>query len=165
MTQQQIAPLLTLLVVGLALVVRLGRMRRARRLRLGALWVVPAVYLVVTAMVLARFPPQGAMWLWLGLALVAGIALGWRRGMMIRISVDPETRTLSQQATPTALLFILALILIRQAVRMEAGALGLDIARLTDLLMIFALGLFAASRAEMMLRARRLLAAAGDAAS
>jgi len=56
------------------------------------------------------------------------------------------------------MLFIIVLILARQGLRFEAGSMGFSVAFLTDLLMVFALGLFSATRIEMFVRARRLLA-------
>jgi hypothetical protein len=75
----------------------------------------------------------------------------------MRINIDPETHELNQQASPAAMLFILVLIVIRQGLRMEAGTMGFNAAFLTDLLVLFALGLFSATRLEMFLRARRML--------
>jgi hypothetical protein len=51
----------------------------------------------------------------------------------------------------------LVLIIVRQGLRLEASTLGFNLAFVTDLLVVFALGLFAATRLEMYLRARRLL--------
>ena len=149
---------ITILILCVVLALRLRGMRRVRPLRLETLWIVPIVYLGVTAYILHQFPPEGRQWLWLAAALVLGAALGWRRGALMRITVDPETHALNQQASPAALLFLLVLILIRQGMRYEGPAMGVNVAALTDLLVVFALGLFTATRIEMFLRARRLLA-------
>jgi len=151
---------ITVLILCIVLMLRLRGMRRERPLRLGTLWIVPLVYLGVTAFILRQFPPEGAQWLWLAAALILGAAFGWRRGALMRITVDPETHALNQQASPAALLFLLVLVLIRQGMRYEVPAMGLDVSLLTDLLVVFALGLFTATRAEMFIRARRLLAQA-----
>ena len=55
------------------------------------------------------------------------------------------------------IIIILVLIVLRQGLRMEASTMGFNVAFLTDLLVVFALGLFAITRLEMFLRARRLL--------
>jgi hypothetical protein len=78
----------------------------------------------------------------------------------MRITVDPVTHQRNQQSSPAALLFIVLLIVIRQALRYEGAALGLNVLQLTGILLASGLGLFAATRAEMFLRARRLLAEA-----
>jgi len=153
-----ISYLITAAVVGLVLFLRLRSMKRARRLRLETLWVVPALYAAITALVFYQSPPSGLQWAYIALALVVGGALGWRRGALMRIEVDPETHALNQQASPAAMLFIIVLILARQGLRFEAGSMGFSVAFLTDLLMVFALGLFSATRIEMFVRARRLLA-------
>ncbi len=144
-------------VVCLILFLRFRSMARTRRLRLETLWIVPALYAAITVTVLYQSEPMGIQWLYAGIALLVGAGLGWRRGAMMRITVDPETHALNQQASPAAMLFILVLIVIRQGLRVEATTLGFNAAFLTDLLVVFALGLFAATRLEMFLRARRLL--------
>jgi hypothetical protein len=156
---------ITAAVVCLVLFLRMRSMGRVRRLRPGMLWLVPALYAVIAATVLYQSPPVGLQWVWLAIAISGGAAIGWRRGAMMRISVDPTTGMLNQQASPAAMLILLVLIVIRQGLRIEAGAMGFNAAFMTDVLVIFALGLFAATRAEMFLRARRLLAAGRSAPS
>lgn len=150
---------ITAMVVALVLFLRLRGMRRASRLRLETLWIVPALLLVALCVSIWEYPPPRAIgWLWLALALAAGAGLGWRRGALMRITVDPATHMLNQQASPAALLFIVVLLIARQGLRYEAAALGIDIYQATGILMASALGLIAATRLEMFLRARRLLA-------
>ena len=146
-------------VVALVLVLRVRGMSRARRLRPGQLWLVPAVALAVLAMSIWEYPPRSAAtWVALVTALGAGAAIGWRRGMLMRITVDPATRTLNQQGSPAALLVLVVLIVARQAFRYEGAALGLNVLQTTGVLIAFAVGLLGTTRAEMYLRARRLLA-------
>jgi hypothetical protein len=147
-------------VMGLVLFLRLRSMKRARRLRLETLWIVPALYAAITAMVFYQFPLAGIQWAYAAVALAIGGAFGWRRGALMRIQVDPETHALNQQASPAAMLFIVVLILVRKGLQFEAGSMGFSVAFLTDVLMVFALGLLTATRLEMFLRARRLLAEA-----
>ena len=59
---------------------RFRSMKRARRLKLETLWVVPALYVLVTGTVLYQSMPAGIQWLYVGLALVVGGLVGWRRG-------------------------------------------------------------------------------------
>ncbi|HVJ02547.1 MAG TPA: CcdC protein domain-containing protein [Sphingomonas sp.] len=151
-------------VILVVLALRWRRLGRARPLKVERLWIVPAIYLLVAALGFWRFPPVGLGWLWCLLALAAGAGLGWQRGRLMRISVDPVTHQVSQSASPATMIFILALILIRSGMR-NAEALGgpafhVDVAVLTDVLIAFALGLLTATRVEMWLRARRLLARA-----
>lgn len=147
------------IIICTVLFFRFRSMRRIQRLRLERLWIVPALYALVTATVLYQSVPSGIQWLYAGIALVLGAALGWRRGALMRINIDPETHELNQQASPAAMLFILVLIIIRQGLRMEASQMGFNVAFVTDCLVVFALGLFSATRLEMFLRARRMLSA------
>jgi len=151
---------ITAVIVSLVLFLRFRSMKRARPLKLGMLWLVPCLYALVTVSVLYQSVPQGMQWLYVALALAVGGIIGWRRGALMRISVDPETHALNQQASPAAMLFILVIIIVRQGLRAEASQMGFNAAFLTDLLVVFALGLFSATRLEMFLRARRLLAEA-----
>jgi Protein of unknown function (DUF1453) len=148
-------------VIALVLVLRWRRMGKARPLRLEYLWVVPAIYLALVAVLFWEMTPQGLGWLWAGLSLAAGAAIGWQRGRTMRIGVDPETHALNQTASPAAMLFIVALIAIRYGLReaaLEGGAAWhLDAVLITDCLVAFALGLLSATRLEMYLRGRRLL--------
>jgi hypothetical protein len=144
-------------IICTVLFFRFRSMRRIQKLRLERLWIVPALYALVTATVLYQSMPAGIQWLYAGLALALGGVLGWRRGALMRINIDPETHELNQQASPAAMLFILVLMVIRQGMRIEASEMGFNVAFLTDLLVVFALGLFTATRLEMFLRARRML--------
>jgi hypothetical protein len=141
---------------------RWKRMSRARPLKLEWLWVLPALYSGLCVILYAQHPPRGAAWLFCAGAMVLGAVLGWQRGRMMRIAVDPDTHALNQRGSPAALLFIVALIAARSGARVvvERGGWGIDPFVVTDVLMAFALGLFAAMRVEMFLRGRRLLAGA-----
>lgn len=152
-------------IICIVLAFRLRGMRRERPLKIERLWIVPALYFVIAGLTFWSMPPSSlAIWMWCGVALVAGAAIGWWRGKMMRISVDPETHAIRQQGSAAAMLLILALIVIRSAAR-NADHLGipgvhLDVMAMTDVLIALALGLLTAQRVEMFLRARRLLAEA-----
>jgi len=151
----------TAVVVMLVLFLRLRRMRQTRPLRLETLWVVPAVMLMVLAVSIWEHPPATPVgWLWLALALVVGVGTGWQRGKLMRLTVDPLTHRLNQQSSPAALLFIVALILARRGLAFEAEQNGVNVFTVTGILFAFAFGLLAATRAEIYLRAKRLLAEA-----
>jgi hypothetical protein len=150
-------------IIALVLALRLRRMSRATPLKVERLWVIPAVYAVLAATMVVTSPPQGLGWAGCAAALALGSALGWQRGRMMRIEVDPETHALSARSSPWAILFIVALVLLRSGLRAAAqSGVGLHVsaATLTDVLVAFALGLLGTQRLEMYLRARRLIEAA-----
>lgn len=150
-----------LVVITIVMAIRWRRMGRVRPLKLERLWILPALYAVVIGFTFSRFPPQGWGWLFCLIALLLGGALGWQRGRMMRITLDPETHSLGQTSSPAALLFILLLIAVRFGAKGAMGyvePVGLDPMAVTDTLMALALGLFTAQRLEMYLRGRRMLA-------
>ena len=79
----------------------------------------------------------------------------------MKIHVDPETHALNQVASPLAILFLVALIGLRFAIRAgaayEAGLGHIDVPLITDCLVAMALGLLSMTRLEMYLRGSRLL--------
>ncbi len=153
------------IIICIVLAFRLRSMNRERPLRIERLWIVPALYCLLAGLTFWNLPPSGlAIWLWCAVAVIGGAAIGWQRGKMMRISVDPETHEMRQKSSPAAMLLILGLIAIRSAAR-NADALGIpgvhiDVMAMTDVLIALALGLLTATRVEMFLRARRLLAEA-----
>ena len=153
--------LIPVLVIGLVLFLRFRSMGKARPLRLERLWIVPAIYGALAIFLFAEMPPHGLGWLWAALALAVGSAIGWYRGRSMQIHVDPETQRLNQVASPIALLFIVALIGLRMAIRAgaayEAGLGQVDVPLITDCLVAMALGLLSMTRLEMFLRGSRLL--------
>lgn len=148
-----------LAVAAIVLAFRWRRIGRARPLTLERLWILPALYAIVCVAAFAAVPPHGWAWLSCAVALAIGAALGWQRGGFVRIAVDPDTHRLNQRGSPAALLLIVVLVLVRMGGRAasDRGWLAIDPMAVTDVLMALALGLFAAQRAEMYLRGRRLL--------
>jgi hypothetical protein len=146
-----------LAIAGVVLALRARRMTRVRPLNPGRLWIVPALYAVLVASLLATRPPTLLGWLACVAGLAAGCALGWQRGKAMRIHLDPETGGLHQQGSIAALLFLVVLIAVKQGASAGGAALHLDVALMTDMLACLALGMFSAMRVEMFLRARALL--------
>ena len=156
--QNWISIAITIAIVVIVMAFRLRRMGQMRPLKLESLWIVPAMYLVVAALMFWQLPPVGWVAIASAVALAIGAAVGWQRGKMMHIHVDPDTHALNQKASPAAMFFLIALIAVRSAAR---GILGQDSgvspAMLTDPLIAFAFGMFTLTRLEMYLRARRLL--------
>jgi hypothetical protein len=147
-------------IVGV-MALRMRGMSRMRPLKLSMLWIVPAMYLAVAVWMFILLPPVG----WVAIASAAGLligaGLGWQRGKMMHIHVDPDTHALNQKASPAAMVFLILLIVVRNGGKALLGTEShVSPAMLTDPLIAFALGMFALTRLEMYLRAKRLLEAA-----
>ena len=154
---QMISTIVTFVIIGIVLMFRLRGLTKERPLRLGALWVVPGIYLVIASLLYYQMPPRGMTILYCGVALALGAVLGWQRGRMMHISVDPETETLKQKGSLASMFFLLGLIAIRTVARVEGAAWHFDVTMITDVLVAFALGLLSVQRLEMYLRAKKLL--------
>ncbi|MES2497326.1 MAG: cytochrome c biogenesis protein CcdC [Pseudomonadota bacterium] len=146
--------------ITVALLIRLRRIGRWQRLRPGLLWIVPTIFTLLAVSILWQFPPAGFGWLWLFVAFLAGGGLGWQRGRLTDIRRDPDSGDLLQRSSPTALLFLGLLVVVRWAVH---GAIGLADARwhlgamlISDIFIAFATGGLVLYRLELYLRARRL---------
>jgi hypothetical protein len=108
------------------------------------------------------WPPLIGWGLILG-GLGLGVAAGWHRGKLIRINRDPDTGELRQKASPLAMLLLLALIVLKlgaKAIFGESASAqpGSSAMLLTDAFIGFAMGLLSATRLELYIRARRILA-------
>lgn len=155
----------SILVLGL-LVFRLNRMRQMRPLKIEWLWVTPVLMVAMTGWMLWGLGMQGQVlhgldFLWVSLAVVVGALIGWYRGRMMQIHVDPETHALNQQASPIAILFLIGILAIRRvadfALQGEAKAWHISLILLTSAPVFLAVGMLTATRVEMFIRARRLL--------
>ena len=155
--------ILPFVVLALVLTWRFRSMSRERPLKVESLWIVPAVYLLLVGSMLAALPPAPAGWGLMAAGIVAGAALGWHRGKLIRIHRNAETGALMQKASPLAMVLLLAIVVLKLGARAifgdsaaahpSSGAM-----LLTDAFIGFALGLLSATRLELYLRARRILA-------
>lgn len=154
--------ILPFVVIAVVIGLRLRSMSQERPLKLGTLWIVPVVYLLLVGSMIFSLPPTPAGWALLAAGIVAGLALGWQRGKLIRIERSPQTGELRQKASPLAMLLLLALIVLKLGARTVFGDAaatqpGSSAMLLTDTFIGFALGLLSATRLELYLRARRIL--------
>lgn len=161
----EIVPYVVPLVV-LALILRRGLKSRPSKLRLGALWLMPVLIALATASLLAGSPPPTAIWIaGFIFALALGLPLGWLRARHMEIAVDPETGTLTSKATPIGTLLVVALFLVRFALKLafpqldtQPGAHPAGPALLwTDAALLFSTGLVWGRAVTTWLRARPLL--------
>jgi membrane protein CcdC involved in cytochrome C biogenesis len=156
--QTWISYAITIGIVAIVMALRFRSMGKMRPLKLGSLWVVPTMYVVVAALMFIGLPPTGWVAIASAVGLLIGAAVGWQRGKMMHIHVDPETHALNQKASPAAMFFLIALIVVRAGARTVLGQTGgVSPAMLTDPLIMFAVGMFSVQRVEMYLRAKRLL--------
>ena len=149
--------ILPIVVIAVVMALRMRRMRNLRPLRLETLWVVPVLYGALVTMLFATHAPTVIGWAFAVVALLGGGALGWQRGKLMEIHVDPETHALNQKASMAGMLFLVGLIAVRYVARIIGGDLHMDINATVNTLAALALGMFTVQRVEMYLRARRLL--------
>jgi membrane protein CcdC involved in cytochrome C biogenesis len=149
---------ITIAIIVVVMALRMRRMGQMRPLKLETLWIVPALYLAVAALMFWQLPPRGWVAIASAAGLAAGAAVGWQRGKMMHIHVDPKSHALNQKASPAAMFFLIGLIVVRSGARAVLGESGgVSPAMVTDPLITFALGMFTLTRIEMYLRAKRLL--------
>ncbi|MDE0879349.1 MAG: DUF1453 family protein [Sphingomonas bacterium] len=165
MTGQSIGPhgfaqyLIPLIVFAVIFSLRARRMSQVRLLKLEWLWIVPSIYLVLVVVTFSTKPPSLTGWLAAAIALVVGTGVGWQRGRMTAITVDPDTHKLHQQGSPLAILFLFAIIAIKLLAERGGAAAGFDAGLVTDGALAFGLGMFTTTRIEMYWRGKSLLAA------
>lgn len=156
-------PGLEVYVLPLALVVMiLLRHARTRRLRVERLWLAPLAYIAITGLILAvQTPPGLKVIAFEGAALALGGLVGWWRGRLTKISVDPLTHEATTRTSALGMALILGLFALRYTLRsfggFTASRLHVSALHLTDTLLVLAVGVICAQRLEIALRATRLL--------
>jgi hypothetical protein len=158
--------LLPLAFVALAVV----RNARERNLRVERLWIAPVLILAGGVAAFTHDQPPNGLMIGVDAAAVAvGALIGWWRGRLTHISVDPATHVLTSKASPVGMLLILAIFALRYVLRVwamqNAGALHVSVSGLTDAFLLLAVGIVCAQRLEMAIRASRLLTSARNGAS
>jgi len=156
--------LVPLLVVFALVVFRMSRMTTARPMRLKALWIRPAIFTVIAAVLVYGAPPQGLLqFLILVATLAFGALLGWHQGKLMAISVDSESGTLQVKASVWAMVAFLAVLVLRMGLR--PWLTGADspvhayVGVVTDGFLLFIVGFYGARATEMFIRGRALLLA------
>jgi len=155
--------LLPFVIIAVVLALRFKSMSKERPLKPGTLWVVPLIYLLLVGSMLYSVTPTPKGWGLLFMGVGIGIGIGWHRGKLIRIRRDPESGEFRQRASPLAMLLLVVLVVLKLGAReifgdSAAGQPGSGAMLLTDAFLGFALGLLSATRLELFLRTRRLLA-------
>lgn len=157
------------LVVGLVAAIVIFRNLKPRRLRLELLWIRPVIIMVIATafLVLMPFPHQAyAIPVLIAAALVGG-GLGFVRGRMVRVTVDPETHTAMSQASPLGVAFILLIVGVRyylnSTIGVRSGHLDATAMLLTDALLLFGAGVVGVTGLEVWMRATRMVNASRQA--
>ena len=153
--------LIPLIAIGLVIL----RNSQARRLRVETLWIMPVVIIVLIGLALSQEGMPTPLFMAIDIAaLAAGAVLGWWRGRLTNITVNPETHDLTSRASPIGMLLILGIFALRYGIRMYASqgaaSSGLPVNAIADAALVVTVGLVCAQRLEIALRASRLLAEA-----
>jgi hypothetical protein len=164
-TGNWVATLLPFVIIAVVLALRFRSMGRVRPLKVGTLWIVPVIYLLLVGSMVYSLPPSRVGWALLAAGVVIGAGLGWYRARFIHIERNPETGALTQRASPIAMLLLLGLVALKLGARAIFGDTAVahpssSAMLLTDAFIGFALGLLSATRLELYLRARQLAAPA-----
>ncbi|WP_428332017.1 hypothetical protein [Novosphingobium sp.] len=157
---------LPFIIIALVLAIRLRRINRERRMHLGRLLVAPTIIVVVAGYLAATATPDlTGVGIAAGAMVIGGI-VGWQRARFMTIAYDPAVDVFTMKQSPAAVLFLIAIMLVRRVVMAEMpvshiGA-GVSMARAMwpiDGLIGFGLAMVIAHNTELYLRARRMKAA------
>jgi hypothetical protein len=164
MDQQTVSYLVAFIVIALIMGLRIWRGSRARKLKVERMWIRPAIILTFLTLSIYGQPPPLTPAVLGGLALVtaAGGVMGWYRGRMVKVSIDPETHALTSRASPWGILIFLGLMVVRMAARITLGhehdVAGVPVVAIIDGLTLFYAGNVVGLQVEVWMRARKLLA-------
>ena len=164
----QYGPLLPYLLPVLILLLIVRRGATARKIKIERMWVMPALLILAGASLFtAAQVPSPLIMAELAAALVAGGVVGWYRGRLTHITIDPATHDLTSRTSPVGVVLIAVLFAARYGIRLAfpdagygQGSLGSQAGAVADALTLFGIGAMVVQRLEMWLRCRRLLAEA-----
>ena len=127
MSQTQLVPLITVLVIVVLLGVRIWRASREQRFRPGGMWVIPGIFAVFTAWLVVSEGFTGPLDLVLMVAaLGAGFAIGWYQGTHTTVRVDHAAHAMLVKISPIGSLIWIGVIVLRIGVRYFTGGLTLS---------------------------------------
>lgn len=143
---------------------RVAKAQQARPVKLGRLWIFPALLLLGTYFTLSREPPPTLLTVaGFLLACLAGGALGWFRVHTLEFSIDPASGAIMSKASPFGALILVGLLAFRYGLKYllnDEGVRGQELALWTDGAMLFTAAMMVAQSAHTYVRARRLKAPA-----
>lgn len=153
-----------LLVLAIVIAFRLRRRAPEKPLSARFLWLGPMLCLAAVAVTLIRHPPMAEGWALALLGLGLGAASGWVRGRLFALRIDPGSGEVLRRRSRAAVLLLAGIVAVRFLANLWTGPgaaqAGANSAALlfTDFMLGFVLGLLAATKVEIAVRARRLLA-------
>lgn len=164
MTPQTLQSILPFVVIGAVMLLRWRRVGKAVPFRMNRMWISPVIVSVLIGVMLFALPPAPLGWASFAGGLFVGLLVGWYRGKLMHLELDPATGALMMRQSPAAFLFLLVLFGARRLLAptpQAAGAVGTPHALplITDALFGFALGTVIGMRVELYLRAKKLHAA------
>src|SRR5215470_242979 len=97
MDRQTTTYLVTFIVIALLMGLRIWRGSRARKLRVERMWIRPVIILAFLGASIYGQPPPMTPPILIALAVCIGlgVVMGWYRGRMVKVSIDPETHALT----------------------------------------------------------------------
>jgi hypothetical protein len=149
-------------IMAVIVVLAMRRNLQARPMRPELLWISPTIILAASVLLFVTQPPVISPLLiaLFVVSLAVGAAVGWWRGRLTSMSVDPLTHAVTVQVSAIGTLLFVGIFaarsLFRGVLAQNAGALHLSVIQITDAFLLLALGLVCAQRLELWLRARRL---------
>lgn len=164
MDRQTTTYLVAFTVMALFMGLRIWRGSRARKLKVERMWIRPAIIGVFLSLSIYGQPPPMTPEVLAGLAvaIIAGLAMGWFRGRMVKVSIDPATHDLTSKASPWGMLIFLGLMIVRMGARFvlreEHDVAGIPVAAIIDGLTLFYAGNVVGAQVEVWMRAKKLLA-------
>lgn len=159
-----IGPLLTL---ALILVLRLRRPSVEKPVSARFLWLAPSLYLAAVSFMLVRHPPTTTGWLLALAGFVVGAALGWLRGRLFSLRVDPNSGSVLRRRSRWAITMLMGIVALRFVANLWVGPVtdgtpsSAAALLVTDLMLGLIFGVLTATRVEVAMRVRRLLAGQG----
>jgi hypothetical protein len=161
MDPQTLRIIIPLVIILPVLYFRLNKMMKPQRLKLRNLLIRPAIIILAAGTLLAASPPPPEDFIWFALAVALGAGGGWYWGKLTQLHLHPEDGTLMSSGSQAGMIVLVLLVAVRLGIRagigLEAQTLHLNVALLTDLLIVFTAALFSVRGLEIFLRAQRLM--------
>ena len=122
MTQAQLGPLIFIAIIIIILAIRVVRMSREQRFQPRSMWILPAIFAVLTATLIVfdrlTSPLDVALML---AALAVGFGFGWYQGTHTTVRVDHSVHAMFVKISPVGSLIWIGVLALRFGVRYVTG--------------------------------------------